>query len=199
MAGSTAENVPQSRKLSWAFSLVLVLAVAVAWIVLYKLNELIFTSVGFSQHIAWIFLPAAIRMASVMVFEWLGVLGLFLGALVTCDSIDWDNFSEIIILSGMSALGPMLALIICTRLFNLPSSLGGLDLKQLTIFGLIGAACNVIPHNLYFYFSDRMQTPFAGITPMFIGDVSGTLIVLYLMALILRVVLPRRKNRINRD
>jgi hypothetical protein len=43
-----------------------------------------------------------------MVFEWLGVLGLFLGTMVTCDAFGWDNFSEIIILSGISALGPCL-------------------------------------------------------------------------------------------
>lgn len=186
------ENPPASRKMSWLFSLGVVLAVAIAWVLLFKLNEAIFTSIGVSKYISWVFLPAAIRMASVMVFEWVGVGGLFLGALFTSDLIQSNDFSEAIILSGMSAFGPMLALLICTHFFNLPSSLSGLNLKQLTIFGLIGAVCNVVPHNLYFYFSDRMETPFAGVTPMFIGDVSGTLIILYLIALILRVALPKR-------
>ncbi len=199
MASSIKENISQSRKMSWVLSLLFVLCVAVSWILLFKLNELIFTSVSFNEHIAWIFLPAALRMLAVMVFEWLGVLGLFFGAIVTCEAMSFDNFSETMIISGISALGPMLALIICTHLFKLPSSLSGLDLKKLTIFGLIGAACNVIPHNLYFYIADRMETPFAGITPMFIGDVAGTLIVLYVLALLQRFISTDRKARVSRD
>jgi hypothetical protein len=93
----------------------------------------------------------------------------------------------------------LLALIICTRLFNLPSNLSGLNLRHLTIFGLIGAACNVIPHNLYFYFADRMETPFAGITPMFIGDVTGSLIILYVVAVVIRVFFPQHRNKITLD
>ena len=193
------QNASWSRKISWVPSLMYVVCIAVSWILLFRLNELIFTSVSFNEHIAWIFLPAALRMIAVMLFEWRGVLGLFLGAVTTCESMSLDNFSEIMIISGISALGPMLALIICTNLFKLPSNLNGLDLRKLTIFGLIGAACNVIPQNLYFYIADRMETPFAGITPMFIGDVAGTLIVLYVLAVLQRVISSNHKSRVNRD
>jgi hypothetical protein len=183
----------QTRAVGWVFSTVAALAVGIVWILLFKLNQTLFTSVGFSTHIAWIFLPAAIRMVSVMVLEWVAVPGLFLGALVTSDPTDYSHFADAIVLSGMSAVGPMLAFLLCTRWLKLPDSLEGLNLRQLTVFGLVGALCNVIPHNIYFYLSDRMETPFSGVTPMFIGDVSGTLIVLYVAALILKYCVPKQR------
>lgn len=186
-----------TRAVEWVFSLLIIGSVAIVWIALFQLNSLFFASIGVSQYISWIFLPAAIRMLSVMLFEWVGAIGLFIGAVVTSDPLLSDNLTNSILLASLSALGPVVAVTLCTRWLRIPANLAGLSPRQLSLFALIGAVCNVIPHNLYFYFSDRMQNPLDGILPMFIGDLLGTIIILYFSALVLRFCFPgRTKNKI---
>ena len=182
------------RFVEWVFSFVLAAGVAALWVGLYKFNAIFFQSIGVSQFISWIFLPAAIRMISVMLLDWIGAAGLFVGAVITSQPLLHQNLSEAIVLAGLSALGPVIAVTFCTRWLRMPINLSGLGLRQLTLFGLVGALCNVIPHNIYFYMTDRMQSPLTGIFPMFVGDLLGTVIVLWVCALVLRFVFPKRSN-----
>jgi len=183
-----------TRSVEWVFSLAIALGVAAIWVALYKFNAIFFSSIGGGHFISWIFLPAAIRMLSVMLLEWVGAAGLFIGAVITSDPVFNQNLIEAIILAGLSSLGPVLAVTFCTRWLRLPANLAGLGPRQLTLFGLVGALCNVIPHNIYFYFADRMPSPFEGLIPMFIGDLLGTVIILYLAALILKFGFPQQKR-----
>ena len=190
-----SKNIDQptpTRIVEWVFSLALALGVAAIWVALYKLNAILFSSIGVGHFITWIFLPAAIRMLSVMLLDWIGAAGLFIGAVITSAPVVSHNFSEAITLAGLSALGPVLAVTLCTRWLRMPSNLAGLNPRQLSLFGLIGALCNVIPHNVYFYFASRMQSPFEGLVPMFVGDLLGTVIILYVAALILKFGFPQR-------
>ena len=134
-------------------------------------------------------------MISVMLLDWTGAAGLFVGAVITSQPLLTQNLSEAIVLAGLSALGPVVAVTFCTRWLRIPNNLSGLGLSQLTLFGLIGALCNVIPHNIYFYMTDRMQSPLTGIFPMFVGDLLGTVIVLWMCALVLKFVFPNRSTR----
>ena len=186
-----------TRAVEWVFSLLIIGSVAIVWIALFQLNNFLFASIGVSQYISWIFLPAAIRMLSVMLFDWVGAIGLFIGAVVTSDPLLNNNLTNAILLAGLSALGPVVAVTLCTRWLRIPVNLEGLSPRQLSLFALIGAICNVIPHNLYFYFSDRMQNPLDGILPMFIGDLLGTIIILYFSALVLRFGFPGRIKKQN--
>ena len=181
-----------TRFMEWVFSCALAVSVAAIWVGLFELNEIFFETIGVTKYISWIFLPAAIRMISVMLLDWIGAAGLFLGALVTNASLLSQNLSEAVALAGLSCIGPVLAVAFCTRWLRIPANLSGLGLRQLTLFGLVGALCNVIPHNIYFYLSDRMRSPLDGVIPMFVGDLVGTVIVLYACALVLRCVFPER-------
>jgi len=134
-------------------------------------------------------------MISVMLLDWVGAAGLFVGAVITSDPFVNHNLSEAIVLAGLSALGPVLAVTFCTRWLRMPANFSGLGPRQLTLFGLVGALCNVIPHNIYFYIAGRMQNPFEGIVPMFVGDLLGTIIILYVSAVILKYVFPQRQHQ----
>lgn len=184
---------PTTRPVEWVFSLVAVLSIALLWVGLFKLNMLLFSYIGVSQYISWIFLPAAIRMLAVMMMEWVGALGLFVGALLTSEPVAHTHLSEIFIVAGLSAVGPLVAVAFCTKWLRMPANLAGLKPRQLCLFALVGALCNVIPHNIYFYISDQMHSPFTGLIPMFVGDLTGTILVLYVSALLLKFFLPVKK------
>lgn len=184
------ENSTLARVLS---SFLAIIFIALSWCLLFKFNEILFATSEFSKHISWIFLPAAIRMLSVMVFEWVGAVGLFIGAMITSDILLGDNFSTALVLSSLSALGPVFAVAVCSKWLGLSRTLSGLGPRQICLFALIGALFNVVPHNIYLYFAGHMQTPFTGLLPMLIGDLVGTAIVIYLTSIVLRLCLSPRK------
>jgi hypothetical protein len=76
----------------WVFSLAVAASVAALWVGLFKFNSIFFEYLGVSQYISWVFLPAAIRMISVMLFDWVGAAGLFVGAVITSDPVLNHNF-----------------------------------------------------------------------------------------------------------
>jgi hypothetical protein len=186
---SGAENLTQTihHRFSTGAMILFVLGVAVAWFILFKLNHWLFASIQITGFISWIFLPAAIRMLAVMVGGWAGFLGLFLGAVVTnLEQLKYEPFN-IVVLAGLSALGPLVAVQLCTRWLKLPSDLAGLQRSQLLVFAVTGAVFITFPHNLYFYFTGLSTDVWSGIVPMFVGDLAGTLIVLYFASFSLKL------------
>ena len=182
----------QTNVLSMAASAI---AVALLWVLLFRLNRWAFSSIDVTIFISWIFLPAAIRMLAVMVCDWAGALGLFAGALFTSQTDPAATLSDEIVLAFLSASGPLVAFWFCTRLLSLPSNLTGLTARQLLVFATMGAVFNAVPHNIYFYLSDRMSSPIEGLVPMFLGDLLGTVVVLYGVSFALRLMFKRSANQ----
>jgi hypothetical protein len=170
------------------FGLVMVqlFAVALAWITLYHLNNLIFSDISINQYVTWIFLPAFIRMLAVMVFDWAGAIGLILGAIITRDPANNDMVS-MFALATISGLAPFISMKACQFMFKLPYSFEGLRAHHLFTFAFAGsvtsAGLNHFHFN-YFGFDCSLDT----FIPMLIGDFVGTLIMLYLAAFFLRLI-----------
>ena len=170
------------------------IAVALLWVLLFRLNQWAFSSFEVTVFITWIFLPAAIRMLAVMACDWVGALGLFAGALFTNQTDSSEDLTDGLVLAFLSAAGALVAFWCCTRLLRLPSNLTGLTARQLLVFAITGAMFNAVPHNIYFYLSDRMASPTEGLVPMFLGDLLGTVVVLYAVSFALRLMFKRKAN-----
>ena len=163
---------------------------ALVWACFYHLNMWAFAYFEHNPRVNWLFLPAGIRMIAVFIFGWSGVLGLFVGSALTNEA---HLSADVLGLSGVSALSPMLALLACRWFFALPSSLVGLSPRQLIVFSLVGALMNVIFSHLYFFYTDT-ETSFSTITPMFIGDVLGILLTFLLVSKALQFLIYLSKN-----
>lgn len=162
--------------------------VAIAWVVLFQLNIWLFSDIHLTGFISWIFLPAAIRMLAVMIGGWSGALGLFAGAILTNLSLLELEPFNVMVLAALSALGPVIAVHLCTRWLQLPGDLSGLQRSQLLVFAVAGAVFNVFPHNLFFYTTGLSYDAWSGVLPMFVGDLAGTLIVLYVASASIRMM-----------
>jgi len=171
------------------------IAVALLWVLLFRLNQWAFSSFDVTVFITWVFLPAAIRMLAVMTCDWVGALGLFAGAVFTNQTDSAVDLTDGLVLAFLSAAGPLVAFWFCTRLLSLPSTLTGLTARQLLVFAITGAVFNAVPHNIYFYLSDRMASPTDGLVPMFLGDLLGTVVVLYAVSFVLRLMFKRQTNQ----
>jgi len=177
-----------NRRLSIREMILLSMGVTIFWVALYLLNNWLFSEIHLNGFISWVFLPAAIRMLAVMINGWAGVLGLFFGAILTnLSQLEFEP-TNVLMLAGLSALGPLAAVQLCTRWLQIPVDLAGLKRSQLLVFAVVGAVFNVFPHNLFFYLTGVSDDAWSGVLPMFVGDLAGTLIVLYVASFSIRMV-----------
>ncbi len=155
--------------------------ITLLWIGLFLLNDWLFDQLAYSEQVSWIFLPAALRMLAVLMFGWVGTMGIFAGSIVTCVFVMGHiDVSEILIISTLSALSPTLALLICAYCFGVRADLVGLSASKLLILGVVAASFTTILHNIHFSLSGQVDVFRDSLIAMFIGDLVGTLIVLYL-------------------
>lgn len=164
--------------------------VVLLWTLLFELNHWLFSFVEQTPFISWVFLPAALRVVAVLLLGWRGVAGLFLGALLTNHPELGVNLLEALALSTLSAGAPWLAVVCARRWLRIAPDLAGLSFWQLFTLATIGALISASVHNAYFSVQSASHRWVDGIVPMFVGDMVGTLMVLYLSAAVLRR-LPR--------
>lgn len=165
--------------------------VAIAWYGLFHFNQWLFVSLSVSEQVNWIFLPAAIRMLAVVLFGWAGVLGLFLGSILTNQLFGEASPAAALTVSFLSALGPWLAFRTCTHWLHLPEDLTGLKPRHLLMLSAVGAFFISVPHCIFFYVSGISPRLFSDLIIMFTGDLIGTLLVLYAASFVLKLLSPR--------
>ena len=155
-------------------------ATAALWILLFRLNSWVFVHFHWTPFVIdWIFLPAAVRLLGVMLLGRQGAMGLWVGTLITNGPMFGGNALESIAVATLSATGPLVAVYLTMRWLKVGLNLQGLTTAQLTVFAVVGALCNVIPHNVFFWLVGITSNLFIGLIPMFVGDLLGTVIVLY--------------------
>ena len=171
--------------------------VAVSTIVYYGtyiFNGWFFSSVSIAPYLSLIYLPAAVRVLFALVLGLPAALGMMLGTLLIIYTTQgaWEVvWYEAIPVSFISGFGSLLAVFIGVRWLKLPKDLGGLKPIHLIIFSLLGAACNAIPTNLFYWAVMHMDSPIESIIQMFVGDVLGALLVLWLAANVVKLLAPK--------
>jgi hypothetical protein len=171
--------------------LAVVAGVAALWVGLYWLNDWAFHFLAKTQAASWIFLPAALRLIAVLVWGWPGALGLWVGAIVTSSQVFGNWTPAVLIAAPMTALAPLMAVALMREPLALKPDLGGLSASALAQLALVNATGSALLHCLAFIvLNDPIANP-ADIFTMLIGDLVGTLVVLYGMKLLLSA-LPSR-------
>ena len=169
-----------------------VAAVALAWTFLFELNHWLFASMEVNQFISWVFLPAPLRVLTVLVLRWRGALGVFIGSLFTHFPLSDLNVLNALALSGISALAPFLAVSLAMRCLHVSADLAGLTFRQLAWVSLLGVATSAVAHNVYFSVQSPGHDWVVSTTQMFVGDMVGTMLVLYVCVVTLRSLERRR-------
>lgn len=160
---------------------------AIVWVVLFEANAYFAENLALNQYVSWIFLPAAVRLISVLLAGYAGVLGLFVGALLTNMPIDSVTLIHATALSTISAITPLLALWLVKTGLRISNNLMCLRWWHLVIFAAVGAVCNVVATQLYFGLSQSMSGMGNSWWPMLIGDLVGASVVLYAASFCLRI------------
>ena len=154
----------------------------------FVLNDLFFSGLEYVIGVNWIFLPAGLRLLCTLLFGIEGAIGLFIAGLI----IIQFYFPTFDLITGIGAAfitaGAPYLVYRQAIARGLSPSLEKITPKTLGILILIYSVISPLLHQLWFslrgYTPDSLSAFFA----MFVGDLLGTLIIIYSIKLLLALI-----------
>lgn len=178
------------------FQWTIVFGTAIIFLAALALNELIFSRSEFVRGINWVYLPGGVRLLCALLLGASGALGLLIASWIASYFYFFPDDS---IRSAAGAIisvaGPYITYVIAREYFGLKRNLDNLTPRRLIYSAVICAFFIAALHHLWFALTvplDDMPLSFA---VMFVGDLTGSIIVLY--ALKTGLWLVSRKYRVN--
>lgn len=157
------------------------------------LNDLLFTRFEFARGINWIYLPAGMRLLCTLLFGAAGAIGLLIVSWLVCFFYFFpDDFTRSFMGGILAAAAPYLVYRIAQQVYGLRASLTNLTAKRLLICILAYSVASPLLHHIWFalHGDGKPESLISNFLVMFVGDLIGTLIVVY-AAKILLSLLPR--------
>jgi len=167
---------------------------AVAYFVFSQLNDGLFASFELHPGAHWIYLPAGLRLLCTLLLGIEGAIGIFIATLaISLSTMAHIDFTTMLVASIISAAMPYLAYRIALH-FGMPPSLENLSVKILFVLTVLYALLNSAAHSVWYRLrnvsSDSLNTFFV----MFIGDLIGTLVIIYSLKFMLVIFDQLRKK-----
>ena len=172
-------------------SLIAVAGSALGFYLLYQLNDWLFQALVYAEGVNWVFLPSGLRLALVLIFGGAGAVGVILGSLMA--GLDNPQSTEVTLAAAvLSGLAPWLARWLCSKALWLRSDLSNLNTSQLLQMALVFAVISAVLHQTLYVSTGLSDSLVKGTAVMALGDLLGTLLVLYGLKLGLSTLSNRR-------
>lgn len=156
-----------------------VLATVVLFLGMLGLNAWLFTRLEFAPGINWVYLPAGMRLLCTLLFAEAGALGLLLVSwFVSFVFFFPDEFDRAFVGGILASVAPYLVYLGARHFWGLQSSLRNLTPGRLLMLSLAFSIASPLLHHLWFAWRGQSDLV-RGFAVMFLGDLNGTLIVLY--------------------
>ena len=168
-----------------------VLATIVLFLAMLWLNDWLFRRLEFAPGINYVYLPAGMRLLCTLLFAEDGALGLLLVSwLVNFLLFFPEDFERSFVGGILAAAAPYLVYRIARRFYGLDATLRNLTPRNLLVLALAYSIASPLLHHLWFAWRGQHDL-LRSFAAMAVGDLSGTLIVLYVLKGLLSL-LPRR-------
>jgi hypothetical protein len=174
------------------FQAAMVVTTMLAFIAMIAANEWLFTRLEFLPGINWIYLPAGMRLLCVLLFGDAGAIGLLLVSWLVCFFYFFPNDFMRSFMGGiLAAAAPWIANRIAQQAFGLRASLNNLSPARLLVCIVLYSIASPLLHHIWFAIQGGHENLLRSFIVMFVGDLNGTLIVVYAMKGLL-LLLPRQ-------
>lgn len=165
---------------NFRLQLSMVLATNILFVLMLALNEWLFRELEFVPGINWIYLPAGMRLLCTLLFGGAGAVGLLIVSwLVSFLYFFPDDFSRSFMGGIIAAVAPYLVYRLAQHIFGLRASLANLTSKRLLACVLAYSIASPLLHHIWFALRGDSGNLIQGFLIMFVGDLTGTLIVIY--------------------
>ncbi len=177
--------------------LAMVLATIVMFAAMLVLNEWLFLKLEFVPGINWVYLPAGMRLLCMLLFGEAGAVGLLIISwLVSFLHFFPNDFSRAFMGGILATVAPYAVYKLAQQIFGLRASLTNLTPRRLLGCVLAYSVASPLLHHVWFFLHGDGGNLVQGFVAMFVGDLTGTLIVIYTMKGLL-LLLPTPKMRGN--
>ena len=167
-------------------NLSMVFATNIMFILMLVVNEWLFTRWEFARGINWIYLPAGMRLLCTLLFGEAGAIGLLIVSWLVCFFYFFPGDFVRSFMGGiLAAAAPYLVYRIAQQAYGLRASLTNLTPRRLLICIIAYSVASPLLHHLWFFLRGDTNQIMQGFLVMFIGDLMGTLIVVYTMKILL--------------
>jgi hypothetical protein len=164
------------------FQAAMVGATMLAFVAMLAANEWLFTRLEFVPGINWVYLPAGMRLLCVLLFANAGALGLLLVSWLVCFFHFFpDDYLRSFMGGVLAAAAPWIANRLAQQAFGLRASLTNLSPGRLLACILLYSLASPLLHHIWFAVHGDSKDLLHGFVVMFVGDLTGTLIVVYAM------------------
>jgi hypothetical protein len=175
---------------------------AVAYFLLFQINTYLFSAFGYSEGVNWVFLPSGLRVVFILLFGVPGAIGIALSSMAIGYLHYFDGDLVSIIGTGaISGFAPWLARLICVDGLKLDVNLQNLTAAALLKISVIFAVISPLLHQLWFTWRGYTEDFINSTAVMAVGDLVGTIAMLYAAKLLLALVpaIGNNKTRSFRD
>jgi hypothetical protein len=177
------------------FQAAMVGATMLAFVAMLAANEWLFTRLEFVPGINWVYLPAGMRLLCVLLFGNAGAVGLLLVSWLACFFYFFpDDYIRSFMGGVLATAAPVFANLVAQRVFGLQASLSNLSPARLLACIVLYSIANPLLHHIWFALHGGVDDLVNSFMVMFIGDLNGTLIVVYAMKGILHLAERRRRS-----
>lgn len=159
----------------------LVIVSAILFLSVFLANEALFNSLHFEfvRGMNWIYLPAGMRLLCTLAFGGAGAVGVLIASWITCIFYFFPDDPLRSFAGGIaSAAAPYLVYKFAQKFYGLQASLVNLNAKRLLLLAVMYSMANPLLHHLWLLLrGDPLQG--TGFIVMVVGDLLGTLVILY--------------------
>jgi hypothetical protein len=149
-------------------------------------NQWLFPHSEYAPGANWIYLPAGMRLLCTLLFAEAGALGMLIASWVSCTFLYFpDDPLRSLFYGTISALAPYLIYLFATRVLGLRTSLSNLTATRLLLLIVLYAMAGPALHQIWLALHGETADMFERYKVMVVGDLSGSLIVVYAIKLIL--------------
>jgi hypothetical protein len=163
------------------------------------LNEVVFSHSEFVRGVNWIYLPSGVRLLSTLLLGGDGAIGLLIASWIV-DFFYFFPHDPIRSFAGgiIATIAPYAVYRLAREWYGLHASLTNLTTKRLLILAVAYSLANPLLHNMWFFLQGDTQGIGSRFLVMCVGDLSGAVIMLYLIKGILAVLSSAGKAATNR-
>jgi hypothetical protein len=132
-----------------------------------------------------VYFPAGIRLLAVLLFGWLGIFGILIGWIFCYFFAHEKSLLECIFLGLISGLTAYVSLLAWQFIYQINHSLNEMTAMQLLNLVFISSGISAFIRFFYIYAQDQSISFITIFSVGLMGDILGTLILLYLIKLVL--------------
>lgn len=176
----------------WALQAAMVFATMLLFTGTLVVNEWLFARLEFGPGIHLVYLPAGMRLLCTLLFAEAGAVGLLLVSWAVSFLYFFPGDPVRAFMGGvLAALAPYLVYRLAGRAWGLRASLAHLTPSRLLVLVLAYSVASPLLHHAWFALRGEPAL-LDGFLAMFVGDLVGTLIVVYTMKALLSLTQARR-------